>query len=73
MLMQAVFDPMWEENGNRGAYSGVDPATFPKIKSYLQFEKGTWFSDPTAMEAVIGYEAAELEQREVGDLILVPE
>jgi putative ABC transport system permease protein len=73
MLMQAVFDPMVGENGTVVAYSGVDPATFPKMKSYLQFEKGTWFSDPTAMEAVIGYEAAELEQREVGDLILVPE
>ncbi|PKN74309.1 MAG: hypothetical protein CVU49_08800 [Candidatus Cloacimonetes bacterium HGW-Cloacimonetes-2] len=73
MLMQAVFDPMVGENGTVVAYSGVDPATFPKMKSYLQFEKGTWFSDPTATEAVIGYEAAELEQREVGDLILVPE
>ena len=35
--------------------------------------QGGWFSDPNAYEAVMGYEAAELEQREVGDKILMPE
>jgi len=42
------------------------------MKPFLRFHKGGWFQDETAAEAVMGYEAAELEQREVGDMILVP-
>jgi len=72
MLMQAVFDPNKGESGGITAYLGVDPATFPKMKSFLEFKQGGWFSDPNALEAVMGYEAAELEQREAGDLLLIP-
>ena len=72
-LMAAVFDPNRGETGGINAYLGVDPATFPAMKSYLKFKQGAWFSDPSAMEAVVGYEAAELEQREVGDKLLIPE
>jgi len=71
MLMQAVFDPNKGESGGYSAYLGVDPATFPQMKSFLEFKQGAWFTDPDAMEAVLGYEAAELEQREVGDLLLI--
>ena len=42
------------------------------MKAYLKFAEGAWFTDTLAEEAVMGYEAAELEQREVGDLILIP-
>jgi putative ABC transport system permease protein len=73
MLMQAVFDPNKGESGGYSAYLGVDPATFPQMKSFLEFKQGAWFTDPEAMEAVLGYEAAELEQREVGDLLLIAE
>jgi putative ABC transport system permease protein len=73
MLMQAVFDPNKGESGGYSAYLGVDPATFPKMKSFLEFKQGSWFTDPEAMEAVLGYEAAELEQREVGDKLLITE
>jgi len=73
MLMQAVFDPNKGESGGISAYLGVDPATYPAMKPYLNFKQGAWFTDPLAHEAVLGYEAAELEQREVGDKILVPE
>jgi len=73
MLMQAVFDPNKGESGGYSAYLGVDPATFPKMKSFLEFKQGNWFTNPDAMEAVLGYEAAELEQREVGDLLLITE
>jgi putative ABC transport system permease protein len=73
MLMQAVFDPNKGESGGYSAYLGVDPATFPKMKSFLEFKQGNWFTDSEAMEAVLGYEAAELEQREVGDLLLITE
>jgi putative ABC transport system permease protein len=73
MLMQAVFDPNKGESGGYSAYLGVDPATFPQMKSFLEFKQGQWFTDPGAMEAVLGYEAAELEQREVGDSLLIAE
>ena len=73
MLMQVVFDPNKGETGGLAAFLGVDPVTFPKMKSALPFKAGGWFKDPEAAEAVFGYEVAELEQREVGDLYLIPE
>lgn len=73
MLMQVVFDPNKGETGGLAAFLGVDPATFPRLKSALPFKAGGWFSEPEAREAVFGYEVAELEQREVGDLYLIPE
>jgi len=72
-LMAAIFDPNRGESGGINAYLGIDPATFPAMKSYLKFKQGAWFTDPNAFEAVVGYEAAELEQREVGDKLLIPE
>ena len=73
MLMQAVFDPNKGESGGVAAYLGVDPATYPPLKAFLKFKQGNWFTDPEANEVVMGYEAAELEQREVGDKLLIPE
>lgn len=73
MLMQAVFDPNKGESGGYTAYLGVDPETFPSMKSYLAFAQGDWFKKADANEVVLGYEAAELEQREVGDMLLIPE
>jgi len=73
MLMQAIFDPNKGESGGITAYLGVDPLTFPKMKTFLQFKEGGWFSDSMAFQVVMGYEAAELEQREVGDKLLIPD
>jgi putative ABC transport system permease protein len=73
MLMQAIFDPNKGEDGGMSAYLGVDPASYPQMKTYLEFKQGGWFKDAAAYEAVLGYEAAELEQREVGDVLLIPE
>ncbi len=73
ILMQAYFDPNKGDGGGIAGYFGVDLGTFPGMKPFLRFHKGGWFKEPEAAEAVMGYEAAELEQREVGDLILVPE
>ncbi len=73
MLMQVVFDPNKGETGGLAAFLGVDPVTFPKMKSALPFKAGGWFREPEAAETVFGYEVAELEQREVGDLYLIPE
>lgn len=73
MLMHAVFDPNKGDSGGITAYLGVDPSTFPRMKGFLKFKQGNWFTDSSSLETVMGYEAAELEQREAGDLLLIPE
>ena len=73
MLMQAVFDPNKGESGGISAYLGVEPQSFSGMKPFLKFRQGGWFTSEDAYETVMGYEAAELEQREIGDMILIPE
>jgi putative ABC transport system permease protein len=73
ILMGAVFDPNKGESGGVAGYFGIEPVSFKEMKPFLKFRQGGWFTDENAHEAVMGYEAAELEQREVGDLILMPE
>ena len=73
ILMSAVFDPNKGESGGIAGYFGVDPVSYGAMKTFLSFRQGGWFTDPNAFEVVMGYEAAELEQREVGDMILMPE
>lgn len=73
ILMQAVFDPNKGESGGIAGYFGVEPKSFAEMKAFLKFKQGGWFTDENAFEAVMGYEAAELEQREVGDVVLMPE
>ncbi len=72
-LMAAVFDPNKGSSGGIAGYFGVEPQSFAALKSSLKFRQGKWFADENAYEAVMGYEAAELEQREIGDMILMPE
>ena len=73
ILMQAFFDPNKGDGGGIAGYYGIELATFPGMKPFLRFHQGGWFRDAGADEAVMGYEAAELEQRQVGDMIMVPE
>ncbi|TWJ14054.1 ABC transporter permease [Geobacter argillaceus] len=73
ILMQAFFDPNKGESGGIAGYFGVDPDSYPAMKPFFRFRQGGWFRDNAAPEVVMGYEAAELEQREVGDMTLVPE
>jgi len=73
MLMSAVFDPNKGESGGIAGYFGVEARSFAELKPSLKFKQGKWFTDTNAYEVVMGYEAAELEQREVGDMILMPE
>jgi putative ABC transport system permease protein len=73
ILMSAVFDPNKGQSGGIAGYFGVDAKSFSSLKPFLKFKQGGWFTDPNANETVMGYEAAELEQREVGDKILMPE
>jgi putative ABC transport system permease protein len=73
ILMQAFFDPDKGDGGGIAGYFGVEASSYPAMKPFFRFRQGGWFQDETAAEAVMGFEAAELEQREVGDMILVPE
>jgi putative ABC transport system permease protein len=73
ILMSAVFDPNKGANGGIAGYFGVEPKSFAEMKPFLKFRQGKWFNDTNSFEAVMGFEAAELEQREVGDMILMPE
>ena len=43
-----------------------------ELKPWLKFKSGGWFSGLEAREIILGYEAAELEQRHVGDKMLIP-
>jgi len=73
ILMQAFFDPDKGDGGGIAGYYGVEAASYPAMKPFLRFHQGGWFQGEEAGEAVMGYEAAELEQRVVGDMIMVPE
>ena len=73
ILMAAVFDPNKGESGGIAGYFGIEPKSFSEMKPFLKFRQGGWFTEENGYEAVMGYEAAELEQREVGDMILIPE
>jgi putative ABC transport system permease protein len=70
MLMHAEFDPNKGESGGTTVYLGIDPATYPSMKPYNQFAQGDWFGGE-GFNVVLGYEAAELEQREAGDSFLI--
>lgn len=72
MLMHAEFDENKGENGGTVVFLGVDAKSYAPMKPYFRFRSGDWFSKDDAAEIVIGYEAAELEQREVGDAMLLP-
>ena len=73
MLMQVVFDPNKGESGGLTAFLGVDPATYPGMKKFLSFKQGGWFGPRSVNDVVFGFEAAELEQREIGDKYLIAE
>lgn len=61
------------QNGQGGIvlYMGID-GSYRKLKPWVKFRSGGWFSGADVDEAVMGYEAAELEQRVPGDQIFVP-
>lgn len=58
---------------NFSIISGVEVASYQSMKPWLKMKTGAgyadgrWFSDDAVNEVVIGYEAAEYEQRKVGD------
>ncbi|MDD5630343.1 MAG: ABC transporter permease [Elusimicrobia bacterium] len=68
-LVASAFDPGLK--GGAMLFMGVSD-DYLKLKPWVAFKSGRWFSGDDADEVIIGYEAAEYEQREVGDEIYVP-
>jgi putative ABC transport system permease protein len=73
LLVQVVYDSERQEGrGGLAYYLGIE-RSYLELKPYIEFKSGGWFSSEDVNEAIMGYEAAELEQRSVGDKIFVPE
>ncbi|MEI8349558.1 MAG: FtsX-like permease family protein [Candidatus Omnitrophota bacterium] len=60
-----------DKRGTFALYMGIEKS-YLDLKPWAKFKSGGWFSSLDADEVIIGYEAAELEQRLVGDQIFVP-
>lgn len=66
----------YDENrdGGRGGfamYMGINKS-YIELKPWTSFKSGGWFSGESVDEVIMGYEAAEIEQRLVGDKVFVP-
>lgn len=73
LLVQVVYDSERQEGrGGFVYYLGIE-RNYLELKPYVEFKSGDWFSSDDTNEAIMGYEAAELEQRSVGDKIFIPE
>lgn len=70
-LMATVFDTTSGQGGGAiTLFVGIDEA-YMRLKPWLAFRAGGWFSGSDAEEVIMGYEAAELEQRSIGDEVYV--
>lgn len=71
-LASTVFDPDRQEGqGGFAMFMGITDS-YVELKPWSKFKSGQWFSGASAEEVIMGYEAAEVEQRLVGDKIFVP-
>ncbi|MBN2333771.1 MAG: ABC transporter permease [Deltaproteobacteria bacterium] len=71
-LVATVYDPdRLDGQGGFSLYMGITD-DYLKLKPWSTFQDGQWFSQPNAEEVIMGYEAAEVEQRLVGDQIFIP-
>jgi putative ABC transport system permease protein len=71
-LVATVYDPDRQAGqGGFAMYMGIADS-YLELKPWSKFKSGGWFSGDTADEAIMGYEAAEVEQRLVGDKIFIP-
>jgi len=71
-LVHTVYDAQRSDGqGGFAMYMGIHQS-FLKLKPWVKFKSGGWFSADSAEEAIMGYEAAEIEQRLVGDKIFIP-
>jgi putative ABC transport system permease protein len=72
LLAQLAYDP--EKQGGKGGfinYLGIEKS-YIELKPNVKFKSGEWFSSKDANEAIMGYEAAESEQKSVGDKVSIP-
>jgi len=79
-LIQPVYEP--ERNDGQGGiamFVGIDWKSWQALKPWMKFKlpenkpaDSPWFSSDNADEIVMGYEAAEFEQRAVGDKFYIP-
>jgi len=71
-LVSTVYDPdRLEGQGGFAMYMGI-ASSYLELKPWTKFKSGGWFTSQTAEEAIMGYEAAQVEQRLVGDKIFIP-
>jgi len=71
-LVSTVFDTDRQQGqGGFAMYMGIDDS-YLKLKPWTKFKYGNWFSNTDADEVIMGYEAAEVEQRLVGDKVFIP-
>jgi len=71
-LVSTVYDPDRQDGqGGFVMYMGVT-GSYLELKPWSEFKSGRWFTSETADEVIMGYEAAEVEQRLVGDKIFIP-
>ncbi len=71
-LMHSAYRP--DADGGRGSmlmYMGI-MRSYLELKPWIEFESGGWFSAADADEVILGYAAAEAEQRSVGDEVTIP-
>jgi len=71
-LVSTIYDQERQDGrGGFAMYMGIQKS-YIELKPWTKFKQGAWFSNETADEVIIGYEAAEIEQRLIGDKIFVP-
>lgn len=71
-LVSTVYDPdRLDGQGGFAMYIGITDS-YLELKPWSKFKSGGWFTGETAEEVIMGYEAAEVEQRHVGDKLFVP-
>jgi putative ABC transport system permease protein len=71
-LVSSVYDPeRLEGSGGFALYMGI-VSSYLELKPWVKFKSGAWFTSLDADEVLMGYEAAEVEQRLVGDKVFIP-
>jgi len=72
-FVATVYDPdRLDGRGGFAMFMGIHKS-YLELKPWTEFKQGAWFSSALADEVIMGYEAAEVEQRLVGDKIFIPE
>ena len=72
LLAQVAYDPEKEDGkGGFNSYLGIEKS-YIELKPNVQFKSAEWFSSEHANEVIMGYDAAESEQKTVGDKISIP-